>query len=101
MSKYIYIAIITIFISACASKKYLDSSKLSLGMTRSEVEKVFGKPDRVLHAQIEGRQLIETVEYTDPQNGLYKLIFENHKLVEYKLSDNKRETHHHNIPRKK
>lgn len=100
MKNYIYTMLAAILITACAASKTLDANKLTIGMTRSEVEKKFGKPDRVLHAKIEGRQLLETLEYTDKQAGHYKLLFENHKLVEYKLSKDEVKQVHHALPKK-
>lgn len=100
MKNYIYTILTTILIMGCATNKTLDANKLTIGMTRSEVEKNFGKPDRVLHARIEGRQLLETLEYTDKQAGHYKLLFENHKLIEYKLSKDKAKQVHHALPKK-
>lgn len=100
MKRFIYIILATAFLAACASNKTLDINKLTVGMTRSEVEKKFGKPDKVLHAKIEGRQLFETLLYTDKQAGAYRLIFENHKLVEYGLQNNvnRPPQTHHSIP---
>ncbi len=97
MKNFKYILLSVIILTACAGSKTIDTNRLKIGMTRSEVEKAFGKPDRVLHAKIEGRQLLETLEYTDKQAAKYKLTFENHKLVEYKLSDDKSNQIHHSI----
>lgn len=86
MKKIIYTLAISFALLSCGTSN-MNVNKLKLGMTRSEVEKSFGKPNRVLHAQLEDRHHIENLEYIDKENGTYTLTFEDGKLIEYKLKE--------------
>lgn len=69
----IVVAILTI--TACGSSRSLDLRKLTTGMTKAQVERVAGLPNRVLAINKTDDGYQEVLEYITPSNEVYALEF--------------------------
>ena len=85
MKKTIIFLLPLIFFSACGIYKTVTVDHLRLGMTRDEVEDIFGRPEKVLLVSMteHGRQEISA--YKIGNNDIYTLEFMNDLLVRYEF----------------
>lgn len=83
MIKYIYIALLAICLVACGSYRSLDLNRLTTGMTKAEVEKLAGLPDRILAVNETSNGYQEVLEYRTSRGDIYALEFWNDYLTGY------------------
>ena len=85
MKKTIIFLLPLIFFSACGIYKTVTVDHLRLGMTRVEVEDIFGRPEKVLLVSMteHGRQEISAFKIGN--NDIYTLEFMNDLLVRYEF----------------
>ncbi|MCD8176445.1 MAG: hypothetical protein LUE98_03045 [Tannerellaceae bacterium] len=83
MIKNIYIALLAICLVACGSYRSLDLNRLTTGMTKAEVEKLAGLPDRILAVNETSNGYQEVLEYRTSRGDIYALEFWNDYLTGY------------------
>lgn len=87
LKKLIYILVIIFFVSACKTSSYSVNS-LQLGMSKSEVDQMFGQPVRFVMMSDKDGDYVSAYEYRI-RSGLYELEFVNDRLsTVVLLSDN-------------
>jgi hypothetical protein len=83
MKKISFILCIAFLLTACATYKKLDLSRLTFGMTTEQVIKAAGKPNRVLSVRQTSDGYQEVLEYRTAYDEVYALEFWNDYLTGY------------------
>jgi len=83
MKKFIYVLLVALLLSACASYKTLNLNRLTTGMTKLEVEQVAGLPSRILGFNETKDGIQEILEYRTSRDEVYALEFWNDYLTGY------------------
>jgi len=85
MKKSVFLLFLLIFPVACGIYRTVTIDSLQLGMTKAEVENLFGRPEKIIMAMLtdEGRQEISV--YKIGYNDLYTLEFMNDHLFRYEF----------------
>ncbi len=85
MRKFIFIAMMSVILTACGSYKSLDLSQLTTGMTKQQVQATIGPPDRVLAVNDKEEGYQEVLEYRTARDEVYALEFWNDYLTGYEF----------------
>lgn len=83
MRKIVYFIAILLIATACGTYRSLDLRKLTTGMTKAQVEKVAGLPNRVLAINETEDGYQEVLEYRTSSSEVYALEFWNDYLTGY------------------
>ncbi len=82
MKKFTFILIIGL-LTACGTYRGLDLNRLTTGMSKSDVERVAGLPDRILAVNETSDGYQEVLEYRTSRGEIYALEFWNDYLTGY------------------
>lgn len=85
MEKILFLILPLLLLLGCGSTKNLDLSKLTTGMTKSEVAAVVGTPYRVLAVNDTKDGYQEVLEYRTAYNEVYALEFWNDYLTGFEF----------------
>ncbi len=85
MKKSVFLFLPLMFLVACGTYRTITVDRLKIGMTRAEVEHIFGRPKRVLAVSQSEYGYQEVLEYETSNNELYALEFMNDQLVSYEF----------------
>ncbi len=83
MKNFVFIAIFAIILISCGSYRSLDLRRLTTGMTKAQVERIAGLPNRVLSINETEDGYQEVLEYSTSRNEVYALEFWNDYLTGY------------------
>ena len=86
MKKFIPVFILLILLlSACGTYRTITVSRLKLGMSKADVEHMFGPPKRILSVSQTEYGYQEVLEYKTSNDEIYALDFMNDQLVGYEF----------------
>ena len=85
MKKLISIFLLLMLLSACGTYRTITVSRLKLGMSKADVEYMFGPPKRILSVSQSEYGYQEVLEYKTNNGEIYALDFMNDQLVGYEF----------------
>ncbi len=80
-----FLLLLLMFLAACGTSRMVTVDRLRLGMTRGDVEHMFGPPQRILVVSQTEYGYQEVLQYKTHSNELYALEFVNDQLVRYEF----------------
>jgi len=83
MKHIAYLTVMVLFITSCGTYRSLDLRKLTTGMTKAQVEKLAGAPNRVISINENENGYQEVLEYRTTGGDIYALEFWNDYLTGY------------------
>ena len=85
MKKSVFLLLPIIFLVACGIYKPITVDRLQLGMTKADVENIFGRPEKILLVSLTEHGQQEILAYKIGYNDLYTLEFMNDQLLRYEF----------------
>ncbi|MCD7936245.1 MAG: hypothetical protein LUG98_05235 [Tannerellaceae bacterium] len=83
MKQVFCLLILSVFLFSCGTSRSLDLNRLTTGMSKAEVERVAGLPDRILAVNESHDGYQEVLEYRTSRGEIYALEFWDDYLTGY------------------